>query len=302
MLATSTPTRNPGPPRRPLPRQAATKFLAWLAVGLMAIIFLGPVWWMVAASFKPDDAIHLDIGRLTSFVPEPATTRNYAAAFERGGIGTTLLNTVIVVAAIALGGLLINAPAAYAFARMRFPGRDLVFLLLVATIIVPLEVIVIPLFLLVHPTRVSADLIGERSWTLAALSVPFLAKAVNIFLLRQSFLTLPRSLEEAAFLDGANWWTVFWRVAVPNSVPALVTVALLDFVTHWNDFLWPLVVSQGENTRTIQLGLGNFFTQPPISWGAVLAYAVVATVPMVLAFAVGQRWIVESLASTSVKG
>jgi len=282
-------------------RRVARSALVWLAVLAMMLLFLGPVWWMVAASFKPDDAIHADVGRLGSFLPQPFTVEHYVEAAGRGGVGTTMLNTVIVVAVIALGGLLINAPAAYAFARMKFPGRDLLFLLLVATIIVPIEVIVIPLFLLVQPTRGIAEVVGERPWTLAALSIPFVAKAVNIFLLRQSFLAMPRSLEEAAFLDGASWWTVFWRVAIPNNIPALVTVALLDFVTHWNDFLWPLVVSQGEHTRTIQLGLGNFFTQPPISWGAILAYAVIATIPMVIAFAVGQRWIVESLASTSVK-
>jgi multiple sugar transport system permease protein/fructooligosaccharide transport system permease protein len=174
-------------------------------------------------------------------------------------------------------------------------------MLCVVTIIIPLEVIVIPLFMTVRTTRGLAEVFGDRPWTLAALSIPFMAKAFNIFLLRQYFLSLPRSLEEAAFLDGAGWWGTFWRVALPNAKPALVAVVLLDFVVHWNDFLWPLVICQGENTRTIQLGLGNFFTQPPIAWGAILAYAVMATIPMMLVFAVGQRWIVQSLAATGIR-
>jgi multiple sugar transport system permease protein/fructooligosaccharide transport system permease protein len=128
-----------------------------------------------------------------------------------------------------------------------------------------------------------------------------MAKAFNIFLLRQYFLAQPRSLEEAAFIDGAGWWRTFWNVAVPNAKPAIVTVVLLDFVVHWNDFLWPLVICQGENTRTIQLGLGNFFTQPPISWGAILAYAVLATIPMMLVFTVGQKWVVQSLTTTGLR-
>jgi multiple sugar transport system permease protein/fructooligosaccharide transport system permease protein len=129
-----------------------------------------------------------------------------------------------------------------------------------------------------------------------------MAKAFNIFLLRQYFLTLPRSLEEAAYVDGAGLWRAFWRIALPNAAPALGTVILLDFVIHWNDFLWPLVICQGERSRTIQLGLANFFTQPPISWGAILAYAVIATAPLALAFLIGQRWIVRSLAATGRRG
>jgi multiple sugar transport system permease protein/fructooligosaccharide transport system permease protein len=211
----------------------------------------------------------------------------------------------MVVFLIAVGGLLVNAPAGFAFARMRFRGREVLFMLFVATIIIPLEVIVVPLFTTVRATRELMEIpwlfLDERRWTLAALSVPFMAKAFNIFLLRQAFLSLPRSLEEAAFIDGAGWWRTFWRVALPNIKPALATAVLLDCVVHWNDFLWPLVVCQQENARTIQIGLGNFFTQPPISWGAIMAYATLATIPMMLAFAVGQRWIVQSLATVGLR-
>ena len=265
---------------------------------LVGLLFLAPVVWMVSASFKPDPHIHRDVDSLRSFVPAPFTTHNYTAAAHRGDALTTLTNSFITVLLIALGGLLINAPAAYAFARLRFPARNLLLAILIATIIVPLEAIVLPLFMGVRTTRGLATLLGDRAWTLAALSVPFMAKAFNIYLLRQYFLTLPRSLEEAAFLDGAGWWGAFWRVILPNAAPALATVVLLDFVIHWNDFLWPLVICQSEQTRTVQIGLGNFFTQPPISWGAILAYAMLATLPLTAVFLVGQRWIVQSLATT----
>jgi ABC-type glycerol-3-phosphate transport system permease component len=272
--------------------------LVALAFGL---VFLAPTIWMVAASLKPDEAIHADVESLKSFVPAPATVENYSAAYRRGNLGVVLLNTVGVVVLVAVGGLLLNAPAAYAFARMRFPGREWLFTLVVATIIVPLEAIVIPLFLTVRTTHGLSAGIGVHAWTLAALSVPFMAKAFNIYLLRQAFLSLPKSLEEAAFLDGASRWATFVKVAVPNVRHALVTVVLLDVVIHWNDFLWPLVICQEESTRTIQLGLGNFFTQPPISWGAILAYATLATVPVMFVFALGQKWIVQSLVSTGVR-
>ncbi len=128
-----------------------------------------------------------------------------------------------------------------------------------------------------------------------------MGKALNIFLLRQYFLSLPRSLEESAFIDGAGWWGSFWRIAVPNAKPAFVTVIILDFVVHWNDFLWPLVICQEENTRTIQLGLGDFFTQPPISWGSILAYATLATIPLMLVFLAGQRYIVQGFTTSGLK-
>jgi multiple sugar transport system permease protein/fructooligosaccharide transport system permease protein len=270
-------------------------------IGVSAL-FIAPVLWMVSASLKPDGHTHQDVGSLRSFVPAPFTAENYAAATRRSNLGTVIVNTIAVVALIGLGGLLINGLAAFAFARMRFRGRDWLFLLVVSSIILPLEVIVIPLFMTVRTGSSASDLLGQRGWVLAALSVPFVAKAFNIFLLRQYFLSLPRSLEEAAFLDGVGWWGVFWRVALPNARPAIVTVLLLDFVVHWNDLLWPLVICEGQETRTVQLGLANFFTQPPISWGAILAYALLATIPVMLVFAVGQRWIVRSVASTGIRG
>jgi ABC-type glycerol-3-phosphate transport system permease component len=283
-------------------RSTISVLLRTLAAAAIALLFIAPLLWMLAGSFKPDAAVHDDVQSLRSFVPAPFMMENYAEAARRTRLGDTMVNTALVVLLVALGGLLVNAPAAYAFARLRFPGREALFLLLVSTIIIPIEVIVIPLFMTVRTTHDIASVVGERPWTIAALSVPFTAKAFNIFLLRQYFLTLPRSLEEAAYVDGAGVWRGFWRIALPNAAPALGTVVLLDFVTHWNDFLWPLVICQGERSRTIQLGLANFFTQPPISWGAILAYAVIATIPLALAFLIGQRWIVQSLAGTGLRG
>jgi ABC-type glycerol-3-phosphate transport system permease component len=281
-------------------RRAFITLLHAALAAAFALLFIAPILWMVSASLKPESAIHADVDSLTSFIPAPATIENYEIAFDSSDLGGTLLNTAIVVLLIAIGGLLVNAPAAYAFARMRFPGRNVLLFIFLATIIIPIEVIVIPLFLTVNTTAGLADRIGEWPWTISALSVPFMAKAFNILLLRQYFLTMPRSLEEAAFVDGAGRWRAFALIAMPNALPALATVVLLDFVIHWNDFLWPLVICR-QRGRTIQFGLAEFFTQGPTQWGAILAYAVIATIPLALAFAIGQRWIVQSLAPTGGK-
>ncbi len=279
------------------PPRGIHRVLGGAAAVAVGLLFLMPIVWLVTASLKPTHAIHDQVGSLQSFLPTPFTPGNYVEAARDGSVGIALFNSLAMVVLIAVGGLLVNAPAAYAFARMRFPGRDLLFVVVVATIIVPLEAIVVPLFITVRGTSALTAVLGEHGWTLGALSVPFMGKAFNVFLLRQSFLSLPRDLEEAAFLDGAGWGRTFWRVALPNVRHALITVVLLDFVIHWNDYLWALVICRGEATWTVQFGLGNFFSQPPPTpWGPVLAYAVVATVPVMLVFGLGQRWIVASLA------
>ncbi len=281
---------------RVTPRVFPARLAAAAARIVFGLVFLSPVLWMIAASLKPEPAIHADVRSLRSFVPAPATLANYAEALRRSNLPAALVNSALQVALIAGLGLLVNTPAAYAFARMRFAGRNVLFVVLIATIIVPIEAIVVPLFIELRPTLAWQAWLGPRPWTLAALSLPFAAKAFNIYLVRQHFLSLPRALEEAAMIDGAGRLRTFLSVGLPHVRPALATCVLLDAVVHWNDFLWPLIVCQAETTRTVQIGLAGFFTQPPIHWGAILAYATLATVPLTLLFVLGQRWIVAGLA------
>jgi multiple sugar transport system permease protein/fructooligosaccharide transport system permease protein len=281
---------------------AAKRIIAGLTRVLLGLIIVIPIVWMLAASLKPDDQIHAHVGSWKAFAPTPFTVENYTQASRRGAAVITLTNSIVQVVGIAAFSIVLNSLAGYAFARIRFPGRGLLFGVLLATIIIPLEAIVVPLSLTVGQLwRAPTSGFELRAWTWGALIIPFAAKAFNIFLMRQAFLSFPKALEEAAFIDGAGWWTVFWRVALPNAKHALITVVLLDFVIHWNDFLWPLVICTAEETRTVQLGLSNFFTQPPVRWGDVMAYAVIATLPVMIVFTLGQRWIVQSLAGTGIR-
>jgi multiple sugar transport system permease protein/fructooligosaccharide transport system permease protein len=150
-------------------------------------------------------------------------------------------------------------------------------------------------------TARDCGLVGGYFAALGGLTVPFLAKAFNIYFLRQHFLDLPTELEEAAVIDGAGVWRQFWNIALPSVRPALATVVVLDLLYHWGDFLWPLMISTRESTRTVQLGLANLFTQPPVQWGDILACSVLATLPVVLIFRLLQRYIVTNDARVGIK-
>jgi len=191
----------------------------------------------------------------------------------------------------------INSLAAYAFARMEFPGRNILFAAVVALIILPIEVLAVPLFL----TARDLHLTGGYPATMAGLILPFMAKGFNIYFLRQHFLALPREVEEAAIIDGAGMWSIFWRVAMPAIKPALATVVVLDVLVHWSDFIWPLMICTRQETRTIQLSLANLFTQPPVQWGDIMACAVIATVPVILLFSFCQRYMVSTQLGTGIK-
>ncbi|ATC63111.1 ABC transporter permease [Nibricoccus aquaticus] len=268
----------------------------WVGSVAVAVVFLAPLLWAVAGSFREEAAIfRLDASSLWDV--DTWTLSNYADGWRRAALGPALLVSVAQVALIVGGGLIVNALAAYAFARMTFRGRDGLFAAVVMLIILPVEVIAVPMFF----TARDLGLTGEFGAAMAGLTLPFMAKAFNIYFLRQHFLALPVQLEEAAAMDGAGVWTQFWRVALPSVKPALATVVVLDVLTHWGDFLWPLMIGTRESTRTVQIGLANLFTQPPVQWGDILACAVMATLPVLLMFRWLQRYIVATQVQTGIK-
>jgi multiple sugar transport system permease protein/fructooligosaccharide transport system permease protein len=273
----------------------------WTISIVVAVGFLLPLIWMVHATFLSERAIFQP--GLGERIRSPHSADNYADAWRRGDVGTGLANSLIQVGGIVLGGLVVNAMAAYAFARLDFPGRNLLFYAVVVLIILPVEVLAIPLYLTVR----DLGLLGGRTpaqtrlLALTALILPFMAKAFNIYFLRQHFLSLPVALEEAAVVDGAGPFGVFFRVALPAIRPALATVVVIDVLFHWGQFLWPLMISNEAESRTIQLSLANLFTRPPIQWGDIMACAVIATIPVVLIFAVLQRYVVSTQFGSGTK-
>jgi ABC-type glycerol-3-phosphate transport system permease component len=267
----------------------------WVIALALALVFLAPLLWMLGASVRESASIFST--DMAFWDRDGLTLGNYAAAWRRASMGRALLVSLSQVALIAGLGLCVNALAAFAFARLQFRGREWLFAGVVALLILPVEVLAVPLLL----TARDLGLTGGSLAALAGLTLPFLAKAFNIYFLRQHFLLVPRELEEAGAIDGAGVWRQFWSISLPSVRPALVTVVLLDVLTHWSDFLWPLLIATRDETHTVQIGLANLFTQPPLDWGAIMACAVLATLPVLALFRLFQRSLGEGAARSGLR-
>ncbi|MCL5045363.1 MAG: carbohydrate ABC transporter permease [Actinobacteria bacterium] len=262
-----------------------------------SILTLGAIWmlfpflWMLSTSFKTN------VGALSmppKLIPDPFTWANYRRVAEVFPVGRFFLNSVLVSVAATLGQILTASMAAYAFSRMEWKGRDAVFLVYLGTLMIPQQVTLTPLFILMR----------WLGWTdtYQALIFPGLFTAFGTFLLRQYFLTLPRALEEAAFVDGASHWTVYWRIVLPLAKPALSTLAVFSFMGNWNSFLWPLVVTSDPKLMTLPVGLANLQGRWYTDWNLVMAGAVINVLPMVLVYLVAQKQFIKGVTMSGIKG
>ena len=268
--------------------------LRYTGLVLVAFLFLAPIVFMILGSLKPDERVLLDAGSLAAFLPADASLQNYRDVFARVPFVRYLLNSAFITGMIVIGGLVVNSLAGYAFSRMKWRGRDLLFALVPAIMIIPLEAIAVPLFYQV-------TLFGWRD-TYVVQIFPFMANAFSIYLFYTFFLGLPRELEEAAYMDGAGVLRTFLWIVVPNSRPVFATVAILTFLTQWGAFLWPLMVTSGERVRPLPLAISTFHSLPPLQWGDIFAFGVMMVAPILTVFLVFQRWFVRGVATTGIKG
>jgi multiple sugar transport system permease protein len=256
----------------------------------LSAIMLLPLVWMVAASLQT-------LAETRHFPPTLIPSwhwSNYPNAWHAAPFGRFFVNSLIVTGAAVAGNLVLCSLAGYAFARLRFPGREVLFVAMLATLMVPFQVVMIPTFLIVqHLGMVD---------TLNALIVPNLVTPFGIFLLRQFFRTLPIELEEAARIDGCTRLGVLFRIVLPLSTPALATLGIVIFLWTWNDFLWPLIVISSTQHSTVQLGLASFQGAHQTRWNLLMAGNVMALAPMLIVFIVAQRWFVRSLAASGLRG
>jgi multiple sugar transport system permease protein len=256
----------------------------------LALVMVTPLAWMVMTSIQtPDEA-----RQFPPVLPSGIHWQNYTDAVNAAPFGRFFLNSALVTGATVLGNLVLCSLAGYAFARLRFFGRDVLFVVLLATLMIPFQVVMIPIFLIMR----GLGLVD----TLGALILPNLVTPFGIFLMRQFFRTLPVELEEAARIDGCSRLGTLIRIVLPLSGPALATLAVIAFLWNWNDFLWPLVIIQSEHNMTLQLGLSTFQGAHSTAWTLLMAGNVLAVLPMLVAFLLAQRQFVNSIASSGIKG
>lgn len=276
----------------------------YLLLIVLALIFVFPFVWSFLTSVKSTSEV-FDPG-----VSLPAVWRfdNYVQAVQSYNLLRYLFNSTLVSLIVALAHIALASTAGFAFARLDFPGRDLLFVIVVATLMVPSQATLVPLFILVKewPLLGGNDLWGKGGFGMLdsywALTVPLFATAYGVFLLRQFFFTLPADLEDAARIDGTSEFGIYWRIALPLSGPALATLAIFSFQNMFNDFVWPLVTTRSDVMKTIQVGLAQFRREGTTDWTLLMAGTMIATLPILIVFIWGQRYFTQGIALTGIKG
>jgi multiple sugar transport system permease protein len=268
-------------------RRSAVLALLLAATGIFTLPFI----WSLSISFQPPgDVFSWPI----ELIPDEFTLQNYRRLWTEIPFARWLLNSGGVALAVTLANLFFDALAGYAFARLRFPGRNVLFALLLATLMVPAHVTLVPKFMLLN----ALGLVN----TYTALVAPAMVQVVGIFLMKQFFESIPKQLEEAARIDGCNRFQVFWRVVLPASRPALAALGIYTFQSNWNEFLWPLVVTTTSDRFTLPVGLAMFRYEFRVEWTMLMAGAVLIALPTLIIFLVFQRLFIQGIATSGLKG
>jgi sn-glycerol 3-phosphate transport system permease protein len=273
-------------------RYRLSRLATHLIVGLFALVTVTPYLWLLSTSLKLRTEVFTPTPK---WIPWPINLGNYAEVFDRAPFGVFLVNTIIVVTGILAVQLVTITLAAYVFARRRFRGADILFLLFLIQMMIPIHATFLPNFL----TLRNLDLLNTR----VAMMLPFFASGYGTFLLRQAFKQIPRDLEDAAVIDGCGGLRFLWHVLVPLAKPSLVAFALISLVSHWNDYLWPLIVTDTPDVRTLTIGLGMFVQQESgADWTLLMAATAFVTAPLMAIFLVFQREFIESFMFSGLKG
>lgn len=256
-----------------------------------AIGMLVPFLWMISTSLKADQYV---LSMPPQFFPQPLTISSYVRLFELFPMGRMFFNSLIVAVLSTLGQLLTSSMAAYAFARIPFKGSGILFMGYLATLMIPFQVTIIPLFILMR----------YLGWinTYQGLILPGVFSAFGTFLLRQFFLSIPRALDEAAIIDGASHFTVYWHIILPLARPALATLAVFAFMASWNAFLWPLFIVRDLELMTLPVGLASLHGRWLTQWNLVMAGTVITVLPMLIVYLFAQKQFVRGVVLSGIKG
>jgi multiple sugar transport system permease protein len=264
-------------------REVAINALLYAALVVAVFVTLIPIFLMVITAFKSP----AEIAAVNFWPPQEWRWQNFIQALSIAPFGRYFINTLIIAFGVTILHTFFSALMAFAFARLRFPGRELIFLLFLATFMIPAQVTIIPQFILVK----------YLGWidTFQGIVLPQVFTAFGTFFLRQSFLTIPRELDEAAHIDGCSRFGIFWRIILPLSMPAIATLMAFSVLFHWNNLLWPLIVSNSDATTPIAAGLGRFTGQAGTSWHLLMAAATMSALPTIVVFVIAQRFFVRGV-------
>jgi multiple sugar transport system permease protein len=269
--------------------------LTYFTLSFVTLIFFAPIAYLVIGSFKPNDKV---LNGLAGFIPEGLNLSNYKKVFATFNSDSTgyfwhfYLVSIIVSLVIVLGGLVVNSMVAFALARLQWRGRNAVLSLVILLTILPFEAIAVPLFKMLS---------GYRN-TVFVQYIPFIASAFSIFLFYTFFIGLPKEIQEAARIDGAGPWRTFYKIIIPMSKPVFGSVTILSFLAAWNSFMFPLMMVDTVETRPLPLAMSVFFQQQQKEWGTIFAFGVLLVLPVLIIFLLFQRYFIQSVASSAVKG
>jgi multiple sugar transport system permease protein len=277
-------------------------------LAFLSLIFLGPLLFMVSSSFKPDTQIFTDLRSYRAFLPVgDVSLDNYRLVLERSRLLLYFINSLIISTVTVVLGVIVNSMAAFGLQRVRWSGQNLILALILALLVIPFEVLAIPLMMIVSQLPwlgfEDGGLAVTGSWfnSLHVQIIPFVGNAFCIFLFYQFFKDIPTDLDDAARMDGASLWDIYWRILMPNAKPVIATASIILFLLMWNQYLWPILVIQGQDTRPVMVGIQQFFGRTQV-WGEIMAYATLVTLPVLMVFILFQRRFVQSVAGAGLKG
>ena len=266
----------------------------YLGNTLVGLIFVSPLLWMLASSFKPELEIFSNLNSLSTFIPKNFTLANYVEVFERIKVFTILKNTLIYIGIVLIGDLLLGSMFGYALAKMKYRFRGISLTIVIALMSMPVEAIILPLYIEM----------AQLNWvnTMLGLTIPFMMNCFSIYMFYSYFIGIPDELIEAAKVDGCGPIKTYFKIIMPISKTVFATVFILDFVSRWNDLMWPFLITTGEEKRTVQLAVQIFVGVSPIHYGVIMAVLTLASIPMILMYIFMQKFYVEGIASTGIKG
>ncbi len=278
-------------------RHPVKRTLLYVAVIGTSLLMIGPLYWMFSTSLKPSADVFASPPK---WIPSPWILGNYRDVFTLLPFGRFFLNSVVVSASIVSLNIVFDTMAAYAFAKLRFPGRDVIFFLLLITLMIPFQVNLIPLYRMMVFFHGINPHLGIDSYS--GLIAPSMIQVFGIFLMRQFFQSIPDEVLESARVDGASEFRIIGSIVAPLALPGMATLAIFTFLSAWNDFLWPLLVTSSDQMRTLPVGVALLARKNTINWGDTMAGTVLASVPLIVVFLILQRRFIEGLTAGAVKG